>query len=123
MQTMIHGKRHIQISRVDGIRGEIGATAGMVAAESSRPRSLGEVHSSAGCQTLRKPMRQAIDTSDAPMSTIQGLTKFEMRNCGIAKETPQTRVAGQIAIMPRQPAKAQMSQNGTMSEKNGNCRP
>jgi hypothetical protein len=57
------------------------------------------------------------------MSTIQGLTKFEMRNCGIAKVTPQTRIAGQIAIMPRHPAKAQISQNGTISEKNGNCRP
>ena len=57
------------------------------------------------------------------MSTIQGLMKFEIRNCGIAKETPVTRIAGQISFMPRQPAKAQISQNGTISEKNGNCRP
>ena len=34
-----------------------------------------------------------------------------------------TRMAGQISFMPRQPAKAQISQNGTISEKNGNCRP
>ena len=30
------------------------------------------------------------------MSTIHGLMKFEIRNCGIAKDTPQTRIAGQI---------------------------
>ena len=115
---MIHGRSDIQTSRVDGTRSDTGARAGMVAAESSRPRSFGEVQSSAGCHTLRKPIRQAMETSDAPMSTIQGLMKFEIRNCGIAKETPQTRIAGQIAIMPRQPAKAQISQNGTSSEKN-----
>jgi len=57
------------------------------------------------------------------MSTIQGLMKFEIRNCGTANDTPHTRIAGQIAIMPRQPANAQISQNGTISEKNGNCRP
>jgi len=64
-----------------------------------------------------------MDTSDAPISTIQGLMKFEIRNCGTANDTPHTRIAGQISIMPRQPAKTQISQNGTMSEKNGNCRP
>ena len=32
-------------------------------------------------------------------------------------------MAGQICIMPRQPANAQISQNGTMSEKNGSWRP
>jgi len=32
-------------------------------------------------------------------------------------------MAGQIASMPRQPANTQISQNGTISEKNGNCRP
>ena len=41
----------------------------------------------------------------------------------MAKLTPATRIAGQISIMPRQPAKAQISQNGTSSEKNGNWRP
>src|SRR6185312_4774630 len=53
---------------------------GMVVAESSRRRKAGEVHISFGCQNLRKPIRQAIDTSDAPMSTIQGLMKLEIRN-------------------------------------------
>ena len=36
---------------------------------------------------------------------------------------PATRIAGQISIMPRKPAKAQISQNGTISEKKGSCRP
>ena len=57
------------------------------------------------------------------MSTIHGLMKFEIRNCGTANETPVTRIAGQMSFMPLQPAKAQISQNGTMSEKNGSCRP
>src|SRR5690349_3045893 len=38
------------------------AGGGMVDADSSRTRSAVEVHSTLGCQTLRKPMRQAIDT-------------------------------------------------------------
>ena len=41
----------------------------------------------------------------------------------MANDTPHTRIAGQISIMPRNPAKAQISQNGTISEKNGSCRP
>ena len=49
--------------------------------------------------------------------------KFEIRNCGTANDKPQTRIAGQICSMPRKPAKAQISQNGTISEKNGNWRP
>src|ERR1700735_856130 len=51
------------------------------------------------------------------------ISNFEIRNCGIANERPQTRIAGQISNMPRRPAKAQISQNGTSNEKNGNCRP
>ena len=34
---------------------------------------------SRGCQTCRKPIRQAIEISDAPMSTIHGLMKLEIR--------------------------------------------
>ncbi len=32
-------------------------------------------------------------------------------------------MAGQTWIMPRKPAKTQISQNGTITEKNGSCRP
>ena len=76
-----------------------------------------------GCQTFRKQIRHAIEISDAPISTIHGLMKFEIRNCGTANDTPVTRMAGQICSMPRHPANTQISQNGTISEKNGNCRP
>ncbi|VVO45225.1 hypothetical protein PS710_06601 [Pseudomonas fluorescens] len=48
---------------------------------------------------------------------------MDTRNCGTAKLTPATRIAGQISSILRQPAKAQISQNGTITEKNGNCRP
>src|SRR5207237_10064920 len=41
----------------------------------------------------------------------------------MANDTPVTRMAGQIVIIPRQPANAQISQNGTINEKNGNWRP
>ena len=92
----------------------------MVAADSSLLRSAAEVQITFGCQIFRKPIRQAIEISDAPMSTIQGLMKFEMRYCGSAKETPVTRMAGHTSFMPFQPAKAHTTQNGTISEKNGN---
>ncbi len=95
----------------------------MEAMESSRLRRAGEVQISLGRQTCRKRMRQPIETSEATMSTIQGLMKFDTRYCGMAKDTPHSSTAGQISIMPRKPAKTQISQNGTISEKNGNCRP
>src|SRR3954453_4713091 len=122
MQTMIHGSSAIHTSRVVGF-GPGGFGGGTVPAESSLVRKAGESHSSFGRHTFRKPMRHAIEIRDAPMSTIQGLMKFEMRNCGIANDTPVTTIAGQMSFMPFQPAKAQISQNGTMSEKNGNCLP
>src|SRR5882672_9693947 len=122
MHTMIQGISANHICPLEGFGpGALGG--GIVAVDSSFERSAGESHSSFGCQTFRKPIRQAIEISDAPMSTIQGLMKFEIRNCGIANETPATRIAGHTSFMPFQPAKAHTTQNGTMSEKNGNCRP
>src|SRR5262245_38695503 len=119
---MIQGISESQICAWVGFAWDA-AGSGAVPADSSWLRNAGEVQIVAGCQICRKPTRQAIDTSEATMSTNQGLMKFDTRNCGTAKETPHTRIAGQIAIMPRYPAKAQISQNGTISEKNGNCRP
>ena len=40
-----------------------------------------------------------------------------MRNCAAPKVAPATRIAGQISIMAVNPAKAQMSQKGTMRSK------
>jgi len=122
MHTMIHGSSASHTCAVDGF-GPGGGSGGRPSFEVSFERSAGESHSSAGRQTFRKPIRQAIETSEAPMSTIHGLMKFEMRYCGIANDTPVTTIAGQMSFIPFQPAKAQISQNGTMSEKNGNCRP
>src|SRR3954467_10850816 len=104
---MIHGTSETHTSARLGCRTGGGGAA--VAAESSRPRSAGEVQISAGCQTLRNRIRQAIEISEAPISTIHGLTKFDIRYCGIAKETPVTMIAGHTCTMPRQPAKAQIS--------------
>src|SRR5436309_2564977 len=122
MQTMIHGISANHTCALVGF-GPDGFAGGAAAAESSLVRSAGESHSSFGCHTFRKPIRHAIETSEAPMSTIHGLMKFEIRNCGIANDTPVTRIAGQISFMPFQPANAQINQNGTISEKNGSCRP
>ena len=41
----------------------------------------------------------------------------------MANDRPVTRMAGQISIMPLRPAKAQISQNGTSTEKKGSWRP
>ena len=89
----------------------------------SWPRSLVVRQISFGFQTLRNSVRQAMEISAAPTSTSMGPWKLEIRNCGIAKVTPVTRIAGQIPLTPFQPAKAQISQNGTSTEKNGSCRP
>src|SRR5262245_45800123 len=107
---MIQGSSDIQTCAVVGL-GPAGFGAAWIA-EASWLRSAGDVQISFGDQTWRKSTRHAIEISEAPMSTIQGLMKFEIRNCGTAKETPVTRMAGQICIMPRQPANAQISQNG-----------
>ena len=74
----------------------------------------------AGCQKRRNTTRQAIDTIAATTSTSHGPWKFETRNCGTAKLTPATRIAGQISFIPLKPANAQISQNGTRTEKKGN---
>src|SRR6516164_42611 len=110
MQTIIHGRKAAQTCASVGFAFAAAGASGMVAAESSWLRSLGESHSSFGCHTRRNAIRQAIDTSEAPMSTIHGLMKFDITNCGIANVTPHTRIAGQTCVMPRQPANAHTTQ-------------
>ena len=46
-----------------------------------------------------------------------------MMNCGTAKLMPATRIAGQISIVRLNPQNVTTSQNGTITEKNGNWRP
>src|SRR5262245_8661955 len=101
---MIHGINANHTCAVVGST-PLGFTDGAVPAESSLLRSAGESHNSRGCHTRRKPMRQAIEISEAPISTIHGLMKFEIRNCGTANDTPVTRIAGQMSRMPFHPAK------------------
>src|SRR5215470_6492241 len=123
MQTTIHGSRALHNCACESGVLSIGVAAAMVAADSSVPRSFGDSQSSRGCHTRRNRIKQPIEISEAPMSTIHGLMKFEITNCGTAKEMPVTRIAGQTSFMPRQPANAHTTQNGTITEKNGNCRP
>src|SRR5690606_22851106 len=94
-QTMIQGSSDIYTSPVVGFLADPFG-AGRSFAESSLVRSAGEVQTSFGCQICRKPIRQAIAIREAPISTIHGLMKFGIRNCGTANETPVTRIAGQI---------------------------
>ena len=73
MQTMIHGSSALHSSPwVSGVL-SIGFGVVIVAADSSLPRSAGDSQSCFGCQTFRNRIRQPIEISDAPMSTIQGL--------------------------------------------------
>src|SRR5450631_2110790 len=95
MQTMIHGVSAAQTWGLVGLMVDSGSGLGMVAAESSRLRSAGDSHGRSGFHTCRKPIRQAMEMSEAPISTIQGLMKLEIRNCGTANDTPVTRIAGQ----------------------------
>jgi hypothetical protein len=92
---MIHGVSARQTSAVvSSATGRAGG--GIVAVESSCLRNAGEVHSSAGCQTLKNPIRHAMQMFEAPISTIHGLTKLEIKYWGTAKDTPQTTIPGQI---------------------------
>src|SRR5215467_432948 len=93
-QTMIQGSSDIHTCARVGLAAGLGG--GAAAAESSRRRSAGDVQICFGDHTCRNSARQAMEISEAPMSTIHGLIKFEIKNCGTAKETPVTRIAGQI---------------------------
>src|SRR5579871_2447456 len=86
-QTMTHGVSDARIS--DGVGRVAGAldTGGIVTAEASCVRSAGDSQTLGGCQIRRKPIRQPIEISDAPISTIHGLMKLEIRYCGTAKDT------------------------------------
>ena len=74
MQTMIHGSSALHSSAL-GERRLVDAASPrvMVAADSSLPRSAGDSQSSFGCQTFRNRIRQPIEISEAPISTIHGL--------------------------------------------------
>src|SRR3954465_15928305 len=114
---MIQGSSALNISLcVSGVLSS-GFAAAMLASDSSRLRSAGDSQSCLGCHTFRNRISAPIEISDAPMSTIQGLTKFGTTNCGAANDTPVTRIAGQTSFMPFQPANAHTTQNGTISEK------
>ncbi len=72
-QTMTHGNSADQsCAWVSGVV-SIGLTGGTVAAESSRVRNAGDNQNAGGVHILRKPIRQPIEISEAPISTIQGL--------------------------------------------------
>src|ERR1700743_2189447 len=73
MQTMIHGSNALQSSPwVSGVLSRAGTLA-IVAADSSRSRSAGDSQRFSGRQTRRNRIREPIEISEAPMSTIQGL--------------------------------------------------
>src|SRR5262245_22678442 len=95
MQTMIQCSSDIHTCTRLGEAPVSFGCVDRVSAESSGMRKAGDVHSSLGCHTFRNSIRQAMEISEAPISTIHGLMKFEIRNCGIAKDTPVTRMAGQ----------------------------
>src|SRR5688572_4649617 len=94
------------------------ARAGFAGADASAA-SPSSRQTDAGFQTLRNAASAAIDATAATTSTSHGPWKLETRNCGTAKASPATRIAGQTASIPRNPANAQTSQNGTMTEKSG----
>ena len=89
----------------------------------SDSRSPGKRHSVLGCHTFNNRYVARIEHAAAMMSTSEGPKKFETTNCGMAKESPATRHAGQTPSMPRKPDIAHTSQNGTRTEKSGSCRP
>ena len=100
------------------------ARGGMAAPSSIRvPMRPPGSQPSRGCQTRRKSTSAAIEAIEATTSTSHGPCRLETRNCSAANGTPAMRIAGQMPSIPRHPANAATSQNGTSTEKNGSCRP
>src|SRR5262249_17011834 len=81
------------------------------------PPSIGQI--SFGRHTVNNAHVAPNEQTDAITSTSRGPGKFETRNCGTANDNPATKAAGQTPSIPRNPANAQTTQNGTSSEKNG----
>ncbi len=81
----------------------------------SSPSLPVDVQMRRGCQKRRNAASAAMEQMAAITSTSHGPWKLDTTYCGTANETPATSSAGQTSIMPLRPAKAQMSQNGTMA--------
>ena len=78
-------------------------------------RAAARLAGTARARPSRRPRRRR------PPATARGSSR---RGTAASRTpTPATRIAGQTPSMPRQPANAQTSQNGTITEKNGSCRP
>ena len=70
---MIHGSSENHTSAVVGSFDDFAGFLLIVAAELSRlQKGRGGPQTTFGFQIFRKPIRQAIDISDAPISTIHG---------------------------------------------------
>src|SRR4030095_11082440 len=65
----------------------------------SWPLSDPEVQIFFGCHTRRNRISETIETIAAMMSTSSGPMKLETRYCGMANDSPVTRIAGQISII------------------------
>src|SRR5689334_3611248 len=103
--------------------GVVVAVVEAVEAVEAAPAAAGIFQASRGFQTLSSATRAIIEQSEARISTSQGPWKLATTNCGTANASPAVSAAGQTPSMPRQPAKAQTTQNGTMREKSGSWRP
>lgn len=74
----------------------------------------------------RKTLEELAASRSAPAREVEsddvdqlGSDEVRDKNCGIANEWPVTRKAGQVYTVALRPAKAQISQKGTINEKNG----
>src|SRR3954469_23203410 len=122
-QRISHGTQALNTSLPLGSFAS-GTGTGLPSAEVSLvPHSLVEVQISLGCHTRRNRIKQAMAQPPAAMSTIQGLMKLEIRNCGTAKLTPATTMAGHTSHIFRQPTSANTSQKGMSRAKKDDWRP
>ena len=67
-----------------------------------------------GRQKRRKTSIESRQTTAEAISTRVLSTKFDQKNCVIANETPQTRIAGMTSSVSRQGTMKRTSQIGTM---------
>src|SRR5262245_23432885 len=100
IQTTIHGSSALQSRDGLSATSPSGSGGGAGAMESFLPRRIADVQTCFGRQLRKNRTRQPIESSAAPISTIDRLPKFEIANCAIANEAPLTTIAGQTATMP-----------------------
>ena len=103
-ESTIHGIQPMNASAAECFLNAAAAPTDLrLAAAGAAVRSSAKRHSSLGCQTLRNRYVTMMQDAAATMSTRFGPWKLDMKNCGIAKESPGDEAGGPDAEHAAEP--------------------